>query len=206
MLEHRRRTLKLLVLGLAFAAAMHASVVETYTGNHFNFFVGPGFGLDTSNFIVAHITLAAALPANLNQFQDESQVLDWSITDGLHTLQASSGTAISNFVFSTDASGAITSWVFGGDTTTNGIPDSNLQIVSVSGSGFEGFIGTYTNGFDESSRCCNDAGFAVNVEGTWTASSTVPEPGSVVLTFVGIASLLAGRFRYACGLKPARRR
>ena len=194
MLEHRRRTLKLLVLGFAFAAAMHASVVETYTGNHFNFFVGPGFGLGTSDFVVAQITFAEPLAAHLNQFQDESQVLDWSITDGVHTMQSGAGTAISNFVFSTDASGAITSWVFGGVTTTNGVPDSLLQISTTSGSGFEGFIGTYTNGFDESSRCCNDGGFAVNVEGKWTAS---PEPGSVVLTFVGIASLLARRIRRA---------
>ena len=190
----KRTFVALAFLGFG-SISLRAATIEEYTGNAFNFFVGPGFALTTSDSVSAELIFSGPLAGNLNNADESGQLIGWTVTDGVHTLGSAlnEGDLLTSAVFSTNGAGDITSWLVFACSATAGSCNSNVEIETTSGSGFEGFIGSYTNGFDESSTCCNNAAFSVNAEGTWTATQVTPEPGTFSSLLI-VAGVILGRF------------
>jgi hypothetical protein len=176
-------------LMLSFLPPLGADSLYTYTGNNFNFFVGPGFGLTSADSVSISLTFTAPLADNLPVTDESSNVVSWSATDGVHTI-TNVGGLLTTLTLSTNSNGSINSWFVFACSETSAACDSTVEIVTTSESGYEGYVGDF-NGLDESSTCCNSAAFRIDDQGAWTGGATaVPEPGSLVL--VATAFVLAG--------------
>jgi hypothetical protein len=165
----------------ALALPARADTVYTYTGNPFTTFVG-GLSCPPECHITGEFTVVQPLAANLGNVSVSPS--SFSFTDGNVTLtDASTGyTQAPLFLFfSTDATGAITSWDVFLLTSTYHIQTDNdssggtLFQYDVSGFG----VGSGANIAIESGN-----------PGSWSISSTtVPEPSSLLLVGTGLLCL-----------------
>ena len=155
------------MLGLSGA---NASVILTYTGNEFTFFVGQYTGTDK---VTATITLASPLGDSL-VFTPVTPV-SFSVSDGVQTFFTNEFgiLLVSEFAFSTDASGAIDGW------------DIYLEF----GLLHPNFIQTRNSGGtagDLGSMDVDGEGFNQNSPGVWTT----PEPSTVSVLGAGLLGLV----------------
>jgi len=185
----------LLVLG--FAASARADETYFYTGTPFTNFSAPyscsgGVG---ECALSGWVTLAQALPVSSTtsvQFPavpGYADVVSWRFTDGNFVWTPSDSTPDSFLAtFTTNSSGQIIQWTLNGGTATVG---SNTYQ-------------WYSNNTGCAILKCGDSStenstiFAKNTApGSWTmaATSRVPEPSSMLLLMVGIASLAIVRRR-----------
>ena len=163
------------ILLFAMAPAASAdSVTYTYTGKSFQSF-DLGYVCHQGCNISGSVTLAQALPANLNSMAAFSP-LAYSFTDGTTTITQINSAVGSVFdFFQTNGSGQIIGWdifLLSGNkvltTTTLGTP---LDLTT-----------DFTSGADA---------FILGNPGNWTSSAqNVPEPGSLMLLGSGLVGLL----------------
>ena len=164
-------------------AAARADVTYTYTGNDFTTFSSPTT-YTTSDSVTGSITLTSALADNISSFinQPAASIVSFSFSDGQQTITNANAT-LSQFDFETNSSGDITYWqlVVGiGSVFEDSIGTSNAPGIAVVDQGVMDYD--------------NDAADNFNDPGTWTtgsASTPVPEPGSLVLLGTGLAALAA---------------
>ena len=162
-------------------AAARADVTYTYTGNDFT---SATFPYTTSDSVTGSITLTSALADNISSFinQPAASIVSFSFSDGQQTITNANAT-LSQFDFETNSSGDITYWqlVVGiGSVFQDSIGTSNAPGIAVVDQGVMDYD--------------NDAADNFNDPGTWTtgsASTPVPEPGSLVLLGTGLAALAA---------------
>lgn len=183
----RRSRLLLLSATLALTLPLaQASTVYLYVGNDFqNVDNTAGAWASASDYISGWFTLAAPLPANslLNLTP-----LDWSLSDGVHTLDQSTPN-LDTFVLSieTGANANFLSWSFLASAPIAG-PDGSIRTT----------LDT-TNGLDLSSGYFSSGGVSTSMNmgnpGVWSSSTTIPEPGSIALTAVGGLVLIGGLWR-----------
>ena len=100
-------------------APAFATATYNYTGKAFDVFHG-ATGDTTANFLTASVTLTNPLASSMAL--TPVSPLSWSVSDGTHTVTNSTPNLINQaFSFATDASGAITGWVFQAITFTDGL-------------------------------------------------------------------------------------
>lgn len=157
-------------------APASAAVVYQYTGNNFTSVFAPGY--TTSDKITGTLTLSSALPASLNTLTDETALVTaYSFSDGVNTFATGccgSGNQ-TIFEFTTDASGAITSWVVTLETNDNHTGDLTTELTFD-----QSLVGGVLGGSNEGSP------------GVWSlqsATSAVPEPSTWVLLLLGFGAV-----------------
>jgi len=182
------RSLRLLLLlgTLAFAARLApASTVYFYVGNDFQYADNSaGAWASTSEYITGWFTVAAPLPANslLNLTP-----LDWSLSDGLHTLDPST-LNVDSFALTifTDANADFSNWSFLAAETGSGVDGtSGMTLATIA---FPGMVQDLSSGVFADGA---STAFNLNSPGVWS-STTIPEPGTLALAASGAILLLAG--------------
>jgi hypothetical protein len=185
-----------------FVAAMgsaRANTIYTYTGNDFTFFQDST--LTTSDFISASVTLASPLADNLSNANETGAALSWSITDQVSTINQASPDAAADLdlFFSTNATGAITSWEF--NDTAGNCATNCLQLVTQDFPQFPG------DDLDQSSACVNNTCGIPSANndttpGVWRATTaSAPEPsGKALITLGGCLLLLRARRKRLTGI------
>jgi hypothetical protein len=182
---------KILLAVAAFSLAYPASVqaVPTtyqYTGNPFQFATAP---YTTSDFVTAMVTLASPLPPNFANFVTPTA---FTLSDGVQTITLQTALGF-DFVFITDATGAITFW--------------SIEVLRLTPMGGLASITTFR--MSEGAPPAADIGIsgggdAINNDtpGTWARVSGVPDTGStllmMMLTLMAFG-LVARRFQRAAG-------
>ena len=172
-----------IVLLLLWVAPSSATVTYEYQGNPFTTTsVPPGFSnpWTTSDFVSGSLTLPNALPANATDYVIKAAAQ--SFTDGVYTYSFSSSSAPIQQV-STDASGAITSWLiaFSVDLPFGMLLDRSLTacagalcqgVANGQGDSVDKVLGRVNNGPAVATASNNNPG-------TW---SIVPEPSTLALS------------------------
>src|SRR5262245_52469164 len=179
-------------LSLAYPASVQAiPTTYQYIGNHFTDVSGL---YTTSDFVTAMVTLAGPLGANMPLTDVTSQVIAFTLSDGVQTItETESPPGFSSFVFSTDASGFITAWHL-----------DVLDIIHPFASGIDTvFRGPATGtGSDAGNYGSFNNGFNMNSPGEWTVRPLVSDAGSTLtlmtLTLMALG-LVARRFQRAAG-------
>ena len=180
-------------LSLVYPASVQAvPTTYQYTGNPFTVATGP---YNTSDFVTAMVTLAAPLGANMPL----TQVIPtaFTLSDGVQTITNNGpGTVFfSEFLFATDASGAISMWravveTIYNDFTTGAIVTNN-DPTDIHDSGILIPIGgPFVFGANE------------RLPGGWSGPISAPDTGSTLsmltLTLMALG-LVAQRFQRAAG-------
>lgn len=172
---------------LVFSAPINASVVYNYQGSNFNIFEGTAY--DNTMSITVTMELAQLLEPN---FDSSVTPITFTISDGINAITESTTTESTQFAFTTDSSGTITSWDVGattpfpspvaiGDTrvfinTQPGLDTGQIQFCgSLVGPDFCSGIGT------------KDGGTVFPNSGTW---SVVPVPAAAWLFGSGLMGLI----------------
>jgi PEP-CTERM motif len=163
----------------AFAINAHAGPVYDYTGNFFTQIFGSAPMVTTSDRVTAWVEFGtAATPGQVGK----SDVIAWSISDGVRTLSSGAGSVLTFASFDFDVALGAVDWDFRawpiGDT-------NNANVLSTRSTNL-GF------GFDFSRLDGGSAQTAFSTTvGSWAlrGAQVVPEPGSVALA--GLALLLA---------------
>ena len=178
-----RLVLLMATLGCAVPLAQ-ASTIYLYVGNDFQYADNSaGAWASTSQYITAWFTVPTPLPANSLL---SITPLDWSLSDGLHTLDQSTPD-LDSFVLTifTDENANFAYWSF---------------LASEFGSGPDGAIGMtlatteFPNMVQDLSAGVFPGGVStalnLNAPGAWS-STTIPEPGTIALSAAGGFLLLA---------------
>jgi hypothetical protein len=172
------------VLAIGLAPPANADTVYTYTGNVFDSFKG-NFECPPECRIMGSFTLAQPLPPNLTFVTISPK--SFSFTDGMVTLTPANSF---HFIhqpfgdFSTDATGAITTWA--------------IEIDGKQPLGFP-FLITRNLGLaaDETGLLLKVGASNTNNPGMWSAITTnTPEPSCLLLLCTGLLSIVG-----ATGLK-----
>ena len=174
--------LKALAAGLAIPLGLscvgvptaEADVVYSYKGNNFT---TVGGAYTTTNSLSGSFDLASPLSDNL--FEQDIFPTSFSFSDGVQTITESGPTAATSyyFIFSTNATGAITHWAI--DMVASNNVD---EITSYS-------LGTIIFDYGGSTFISDDS-FGMSLDpGTWTAATAVPEPSSIYLLGFGLLGL-----------------
>ena len=179
------RTVKSLfgfTLALFLVSSARADAVYTYTGNAFDSFNG-SFACPTECRIAGSFTLDQPLSANLTFVT--LFPLSFSFTDGAITLTKSNSlptlpSLLPLFMeFSTDATGAITSW----DVRIQGKQSVGFRSLATSSDPFG-------PAEDITRSLRGDSALITNNPGTWSVvTATTPEPTSMFLLVAGLVSL-----------------
>lgn len=185
------RLLMGLLCVLALAASARADEIYTYHGNQLATSGSyPCFGACA---LSGSLTLAQALPANQVTTVQFPAVLSWSFTDGSGVAWTNSNSNPNAFLgsFTTDISGQIVRWTLNGGTATVG--SNTYQWYSSKQLG----CGILLVCDDYSKILGTNALAQTFAPGSWTmtATSTVPEPSSLLLLIIGIVSLAMVRRR-----------
>jgi hypothetical protein len=166
------------------ATQAHADVVLHYTGNPFTVTAPPW---DTSDFISGSLLVAKPLAANLSDANVTP--LSFSFFDGVNT-HTDQNAPDSQFLFSTDATGALTGWHIVIDTASGpGAPE--IQIFNSNGSvADEAFI-TFLGSATQFATVGNDPGIWVErtVPKDLGPNVGVPEPASWALMILGFGGM-----------------
>jgi hypothetical protein len=198
------RVLKLALLAaFVLTLPLMASTTYTYTGNDFTTITcvancpSPAFA--TSDFISGSFTLSSPLAPNL----DEVSIFpsSFTFTDGPDTFTSGNplisvcncSPSFSNF--STDASGNITAWnimLTLGELGAASLTTVDAYLGVVRGTTVEdsaNFSDNTPDGFTGQNAAQNTGD-----AGTWTASATssAPEPGSLILLVMGLVGIAGG--------------
>ena len=174
-------------LGCALASGLTlpalASVSYVYSGHGF-VNVSPPY--TTSDSVSGQLTLASALAPDLTSLTAVSP-LSFSISDGPETISNSTPGVGSEFLFKTDASGAITAWAVVLDVTSV----YDFSIATVDSPGVYGVYDSAQHGGG------TEEGIVENQAGVWSLASAVPESPGAALGWVGasVVVLLALRRR-----------
>jgi hypothetical protein len=162
-------------------------VTYTYTGETFTTIpvASPGFPVTTSDFITASFTFASALPDSLPYNDPDKNagdvILDWTISDQNTTLSSGAGNFLEQAAFDTDASGNIDDWNFEADgnfecllTVSCWNMESyylSAALTGYSNSGLDQSV-FFAAGVDSTTVIIENR----NDPGTWSVTSTTPEP------------------------------
>jgi hypothetical protein len=167
---------------LTLVASARADAIYTYTGNPFTSCSGP-----CSGALSGSLTLAQALAANSTtsvQFPavpGYGNVVTWSFTDGNFVWTPSNSPGVLA-TFTTGSSGQIVQWTLNGGTATVGSNTFQWQSSNV---GCAIHMLTCVD-----SSTVNGTIFAKStLPGSWTRTTTVPEPSSVLLLALGLVAL-----------------
>jgi hypothetical protein len=177
-----------LFLFLCFSSTVFAAVTYTYQGNTFNGFSVPPGSYNIADRVTGSFTVASALASNLPEGDISAQVLSYSFSDGVKTLNNNNSVicAINNYGFrvGTNASGNITIW---GITLCTPVSQPNNPvdfILTVSG------VNELTEDFGVSAGRCSELtgsvctsvdisiagatnGVVLDNKGTWTTQGEI---------------------------------
>ena len=168
------------------------NITYTYTGNPFTNVSGT---YTTSDFVSGSITLATPLPANDSVYMGDPILMltptAFSYTDGVDTItNLTPNVDPMTWIYSTDSTGDITSWIITLPVTT---PGSALDINSTNSG-----LGAYDRGTGANFL---NTGAVYMDPGQFTVS---PEPTSLVLIPSGLLALaLIARKRKARAISPS---
>ncbi len=186
----KMRTL-LASLLLAPASGLFAQATYTYRGNAFSSFARgtvPG-----SDHISVTFILTAALQSNITT-GTEVYPVTWTISDGINVISSAnpaSFTAPASFVFTTDATGKMTSWeIVGYGTGGVSMSTTDLPYVSIED----------TSQYNNAAGQQIGAGGVLDDPGTWT--STIPPPQALSSFMVSPSSLVFNVQVGASGVIP----
>jgi hypothetical protein len=174
--------LVLFLLSMAFGPSVRAdSVTYSYVGNTFDSFRG-SFACPPECKITGSFTLDQPLPPF---FSASIRPTSFRFTDGMSTLTPTNTFHFVNcpvWKFSTDATGAITTW----DICIIGRASVGLPFFS--SANFVGVSRDGTNFLERDSASISDN------PGTWSVSmASTPEPSCLMLLFVGLLAIVGGR-------------
>jgi hypothetical protein len=167
------------------APLAQASTLYLYVGNDFQSANNDaGAWASTSQYITGWFMADAPLSANSLLYLTPAE---WSLSDGLHTLDQSSPN-VDSFALTifTGANGNFMDWAFLAREFGSG-PDGTigmtLSTTDFSGQVYDLSTGTFPGGV---SMALN-----ANAPGTWSASTPIPEPGTLALSAAGGLLVLA---------------
>jgi hypothetical protein len=187
------RTLGLLsvaaLMVLVAAPSARADTVYTYTGDNFTAFDQPGLLPPGVVALSGSMTLATSLGSN---FIGNATPTAFSFTDGATTLtQLNAPLANDLFYFTTDSSGAITSWDV--QLCTSGpvcpMPFIYFETVNTPVWGADDAV-LYLNANGTSGDAYNSSS-----PGVWVAPTTTPEPSALLLLGSGLIALVGAKRR-----------
>jgi hypothetical protein len=168
---------RLLTISFFAAIPLLANVTYTYSGP---LYTSVGGSYTTSMTITGYITFANALADNLPPGYYEVPT-DWSFFDGVQTLSKAGGDDLTNYKLGTDALGNINDWVVTSDTPD--LTTGHIQEVS-----------NNEGGTQEYADLGASFGFSTS-QGSWAASTAVPEPSTFAMLLAPLAWLAARRLR-----------
>ena len=203
----KRIALSFAVLALSIGNYAYATTY-TYTGNNFDTVTGV---YSTSHSVSRSFTVASALPADMDG-DISQQVLSYSFTDGVNTLNESNSVLCTGLAYGilvgTDSNGNLDEWSVSICTPVSTVPSPVHMIMSLNAGalvadvgGVSTCIGVDGDACDEfSDEVSTDAGQIQGQAGTWTRSGwATPVPTltqwSLVLLALGLGMLGIARIR-----------
>ncbi|MDR3719021.1 MAG: PEP-CTERM sorting domain-containing protein [Bryobacteraceae bacterium] len=170
---------------LACAAPLaQASTIYLYVGNDFQSADNrAGAWASTDQYITGWFMADAPLPASSLLYLTPAE---WSLSDGLHTLDQSSDASSLALTILTDANGNFMDWSFLAGESGSG-PDGTTGM-TLSTTDFFGQMQDLSAGFFPGGA---STALNANAPGTWSASTPIPEPGTVALSAAGGLLVLA---------------
>ena len=198
-----------------FAAHTHASpLTYLYTGNPFVFcgFGCPGSGFEEENappnwdedFVMASLTFADPLPANMPLTDVSSSLISWTISDAIGAIALSSAAGdqltgwegLGPLLLETNSSGGIASYMIATGPLEGAVGPIVILInppLACEECGPDVFLSDFVApNFGNEQLEWNAA---AGEPGQWTAVTAIPEPASLTLTVVGAAAVAAKRYR-----------
>ena len=197
----------MLLVSMFFASLANAATTYTYTGNNFDTVTGV---YSTSDSVSGSFTVASIFPADMDTVDISQQVLSYSFTDGVNSLNESNSEFCTGFAYGiwvgTDSNGNLNEWSVSICTPVSTVPNPVELIMSLNAGdqliadagGSSTCIGMDGDACDEFAPDDNtDSGAIQEQPGTWAQSgeaeaSPVPALNTRMAFLVAILLGLTG--------------